>query len=70
MKLEYRICWSASSNVTFHGHSEWEEWDDDEATEDDIYTALENGGISDGLEMALIYSGFEWSIEVRTVTDE
>src|SRR4051812_43374334 len=29
VSLEYRIRWSASSNVTFSGATDWEPWEDD-----------------------------------------
>lgn len=65
--MEYRLTWAASSNINFHGATDWEEWDDPDASEKDIYTALEDGGhISDGLEMVLQASGFEWNVEVRS----
>jgi hypothetical protein len=63
MSLEYR---SASSNINFHGASDWEPWDHAEDTAEDIEIALcEGGRIPDGLEMVLDFSGFEWSVETR-----
>lgn len=63
--LEYRICWSASSDIGFHGEGDWEGADPGE-TGDDIEDALaKGGGICDGLEMALRFSGFEWWVETR-----
>jgi hypothetical protein len=64
--LEYRITWSASSNISFYGHGDWREWDDDEASQEDIENALNRGKMTiDGLEEALNESGFEWGIEIR-----
>jgi hypothetical protein len=63
---EYRVCWTASSNITFRGNKDWEPWTDEEAGPDDIEKALTSGSrISDGLELALEASGFEWWVEVR-----
>jgi hypothetical protein len=65
MALEYRVTWSASSNVTFQDEGEWHEANEDETAEE-IEDALGKGdAICDGLEMALSESGFEWSIETR-----
>lgn len=64
--IEFRICWNASSNASFHGQTDWQPWDGDETTTDDIWEALASGGnVSDGLEMALEGSGFEWWVETR-----
>lgn len=65
--MEFRICWAASSNVTFRGHSDWEEWDDPEMTEEEIQESLDprDMKLGDGLEMALDHSGFEWWVETR-----
>ena len=60
---EYRIRWAASSNISFHGHSDWMPWDEEDG---DIHEQLESGGTPcEGLEMALELSGFEWDIETR-----
>jgi len=65
--MRYRVSWSASSNVTFSGSDDWQDWDDPKATTDEIEEALtrQMGGISDGLEIALEGSGFEWWVEVE-----
>jgi hypothetical protein len=66
MSVEYRVCWNASSNASFRGATDWAEWDDDEATTEDVELDLEHGGrICDGLEMALDGCGFEWFVETR-----
>ena len=69
MSIEYRIGWSASSNASFRGTTDWQEWDglDDDATGDDVEAALcENlGGIPDGLGEAINACGFEWWVETR-----
>lgn len=70
MALEYRVCWSASSNIGFKGASDWEKAFDEDITadelEDDLGEAL--GGrtsIPESLEIALEASGFEWWVETR-----
>lgn len=69
--IEYRVCWSASSNASFRGATDWREWDDDEATKDDIEDVLTGGAtrLSDGLEEALEASGFDWWVETRDAGD-
>lgn len=57
---EFRVCWSASSNISFKGSTDWDEWDD-EASEEEVAVALG----SSGLDMALDASGFEWWVEIR-----
>jgi hypothetical protein len=65
--IEYRVCWSASSNITFRGATEWEPWEDEDATVKDVEDALYlgGGGAIEGLSMALEASGFEWWVETR-----
>lgn len=64
--IEYRVCWTATTNASFQGEGEWRPWDDEEATRDQVEMALsDGGGISDGLDAALQESGFEWWIETR-----
>ncbi len=64
--IEYRVCWSAGSNISFHGSTEWDEWDGFEETEADVQAALGAGGLNcEGLSMALEASGFDWWIETR-----
>jgi hypothetical protein len=72
MSIEYRICWAASSDVSFHGHSRWREWDDPDASDDDVQEALslDDGRICDGLDAALDASGFDWWVETRTLGSE
>lgn len=61
--IEFRIGWSASSNVSFHGHTDWTEWD---GLDSDVESALCNGTLTiEGLEQALEASGFDWWIETR-----
>lgn len=64
MKLRYRVCWSASSNITFRGHGAWHEAEEGE-TRDEIEAALDkgDGDLSEVLEMALAESGFECWLE-------
>jgi hypothetical protein len=68
--IEYRICWSASSNISFRGHGDWWPANEGESAED-VEKALNGvaGGIRlpDGLEMALEGSGFDWWVETREV---
>lgn len=73
MAVEYRVCWSASTNITFRGESEWEMYDDPTASEKQVEGALtesKGGFLSDGFEMALDLSGFEWWIETRLAEGE
>lgn len=58
--MRYRICWSASTNISFEGKSEWiDEPNEDENT---LHSSLDGG---DGLQMALDESGFEWWVEIE-----
>jgi hypothetical protein len=69
--LQYRITWSAWSNISFTGHGEWQDWDDEDATADDIDKAMNKGKLTiDGLEEALDKSGFEWRVETREKSDK
>ena len=64
--IEYRICWSAGSNISFKGATDWNEYGGFEETPDEIEAEMCNGGqIPQGLEEALEVSGFEWWIETR-----
>jgi len=66
MAVEFRVCWSASSNISFHGSSEWEEWDDEDATASEVRDALERGAVHcDGLQMVIERSGLDWHVETR-----
>jgi phage gp45-like len=71
--IEYRICWSASSNISFQGQTDWTAWDEPDATPDDVERALEGYGqrsnFPAGFEEALEASGFEWYSEVREVSE-
>ena len=68
--IEYRIGWSASSNASFRGLSDWEPWDDEDAMGEDVELALSKASaIPEGLEMALEYCGFEWWVETRETAD-
>jgi hypothetical protein len=51
--MDYRLSWNASSNISFRGRTDWQEWDGDETTEEAVYEVLERGsdipeGLSDG----------------------
>jgi hypothetical protein len=65
---EFRICWNASSNISFQGHTDWEEWQDDGDPEE-VLSEVELQGkpynIAPGCEMALEASGFSWWVETR-----
>lgn len=76
MSVEYRICWSASSNATFHGHSDWTSWyeitgnedvpaDEIERTLNEECSGSPTGLIPDALAEAIEVSGFEWYVETR-----
>ena len=66
-KFEYRLGWTASSNASFRGETDWEPWGGFEETADDVERAMTDGsgGISDGLSETLDACGFEWWCEVR-----
>lgn len=74
--IEYRICWAASSNVSFHGESDWAEWDGFEKTPDEVLDTLNKpdganrSALPVGLEEALECSGFEWWAETRASDEE
>lgn len=66
--LEYRVCWNASSNISFSGATDWEEWGGaPDETADQIEESLcrAGGGIAEGLDMAIEGSGFSWWVETR-----
>jgi len=70
--IEYRVCWNASSNASFRGASDWESWQDEDATHGEVIDALEVGAfkVPAGLEMALDQSGFEWFVETRIAVED
>lgn len=62
---EYRVGWDSSS-INFKGHSDWQEWDDPDASIDEIEDALSGlNRLCDGLEFAIEASGFNWWVETR-----
>ena len=65
--IEFRVGWGASSNISFRGYSDWEPWEEDEATAEQVEDALYEayGQLAYGLDLALEYSGFEWWVETR-----
>lgn len=64
--IEYRICWNASSNVSFKGHTDWDEWAGFEETMEEVEDSLSGGTVDcHGLSEALEASGFEWWVETR-----
>lgn len=66
MAVEYRVCWSASSNITFHGASDWEAWDDEDATAREVEDALYGGAMHcEGLSQVIEASGLDWHVETR-----
>jgi len=67
MAVEYRICWSASTNISFTGKTDWQEWWGDESdSEDIVHDTLGAGKMEvEGLGEALEASGFDWWVEVR-----
>lgn len=70
MSIEYRIGWSASSNASFGGTTDWQPWDDDAADAEQVEDLAQVGGeIPMGLEDALNASGFEWWVEARERQD-
>lgn len=64
--IETRICWSASTNISFRGSTEWEPWDGGAEDFEDFMTKGQHN-ICEGLALALEGSGFEWWTEVRDV---
>ncbi len=66
-KFQWRISWSAGSNCTFKGESDWMEWEGFEESIEEVEKEISRGNrdICCGLETALEQSGFEWSAEVR-----
>lgn len=71
MLVEYRVCWSASSNISFKGHTDWREWDDDEAESlEAVEDALGESGdgvvaLPIALEEMLEAAGIDWHVETR-----
>lgn len=69
MRFEYRIGWSASSNASFSGQSDWMVWEGHEQTIKEVKNILnETKYLPLGLEEAIELSGFEWWTEVRLAT--
>lgn len=68
MSLEYRLTWSASSNISFHGETDWEPVESDETREDAAKALIEGGSLPQGLEEVLDASGFAWDVEFREST--
>lgn len=67
MAVEYRICWTASSNISFRGATPWRDgadWGEDAEEIEDALDSL-TGDLPEGLQMALDASGFEWRVETR-----
>ncbi len=69
--MEYRLRWSATSNISFCGETEWTAWDEPEDDSAAIEDALikGSGSLADGLEIVLQESGFEWWVETREAND-
>lgn len=70
VQLEYRISWSASSNISFRGSTDWNPWGGFEETAEEVEDALYRSdgrpmALPVGLEEALEQSGFDWWVEVR-----
>lgn len=64
--MKYRLCWSASSNITFSGSTDWEEIDDPDITAEEFEHTVSGGGNAcEGLRMAIEASGFEWWVETH-----
>lgn len=67
--IEYRLCWSASSNISFRGETDWEPWSEGGTTaevEDALYSGRQE---CEGLNEVLEASGFEWWVETREAPD-
>lgn len=66
MAVEYRVCWTASSNISFRGATPWRDGADWGEDAEEIEDALSGGALAiEGLEIALDASGFEWTVETR-----
>lgn len=65
--MEYRICWSASTNINFRGATDWEEWDGYEESATEVEDALYQGDgqIAEALGIAIEASGFDYWVELR-----
>ncbi len=70
--FEYRVCWSASTNISFKGESDWMDYgaeaENAKEVEDDLMRG--EGMVSEAMDAVLNASGFEWWLEVREVGDE
>jgi hypothetical protein len=70
--IEFRVKWTASSNISFHGATPWkdgEDWGDDAEEIEDALDYLV-GDLPPGLQMAMDASGFEWAVETREKPSE
>jgi hypothetical protein len=67
MAVEFRVCWSADTNINFHGATKWERWENPEDGPEEVEMALTEDGdrLSEGLDRALLASGFNWWVETR-----
>lgn len=64
--FEWQVCWNASTNISFEGKSDWEEYGAEADTVKEVEDDLMKGGfISDAFERVFQASGFEWWLEVR-----
>jgi hypothetical protein len=62
------LCWSASSNITFRGETDWEVWDDEDESPEVYFYSLDGPGLTNmarGLGEVLEASGFDWWVETR-----
>jgi hypothetical protein len=72
VRFEYRISWSAMSNISFKGDTGWRTWEDEyEESAEDVRRAIEETqgrfNIPYGLEVVLEAAGIEWWCDVRPV---
>lgn len=66
--LEYRVCWSADSCVTFKGYTKWLIWEDSDADAEQIKDEMSQGdpyGLPEDMDTAIAVSGFNWWVETR-----
>jgi hypothetical protein len=61
----WRICWAASTNASFRGASDWERIPEDMDADTWEQELSRGGSVSEGLEAALEWSGFEWWVETQ-----
>ncbi|HEU4706905.1 MAG TPA: hypothetical protein VFS64_06950 [Solirubrobacterales bacterium] len=64
--IEFRVCWSAATDVSFRGEGIWHQAKEGESAEE-VELRLVKGrrSLPEGMNLALGESGFEWWVETR-----